>query len=151
MMIRAALASLVLLAAACSPDDTHDTVGQGTAPPGDFLVPVTLTEHEIDLPETAPAGALTFQLNNQGQQSHSFVIEGDGVDEQIDIELRPGETRNFTVALEPGTYIVWCPIGDHRERGMEAQIEITESGDDPDAPLGDEAIEPEDDPDEIDD
>lgn len=146
-MIRTTLLAAALLLGACTLDDS---VGEGTPPPGEFLVPVTLTEHEIDIPADAPAGELTFQLDNAGDSSHGFVIEGDGVDERFPDEVPPGATETFTAELEPGTYTVWCPIGDHRERGMEAQFEVTE-GTQTDAGAPDNGVGPSEEQDEIDD
>lgn len=111
-----------ILVAACVPGSESE----GTPPPGDFLVRVTLTEHEIEVPAEVPAGELTFELSNEGDQVHGFAVEGEGIDETLTTDVQPGATEAVTIELAPGTYTVWCPIGDHRQRGMEAQIEITE-------------------------
>lgn len=141
----AAATVLLFVLAACIGSD--DTLGDGTPPPGEFLIPVTLTEYAIDLPDDSPMGELTFEIRNDGEMTHSFAIEGGGVDERIEGEIAPGESQVLTVDLEPGTYTLWCPIGDHRDRGMEATIEVTE-GSQSDAapdPLGDDAVQPGDD------
>lgn len=146
-MLRITLvAVMALLVAACQTDDS--TAG-GTPAPGDHFVEVVLTEHEIEMPDSAPAGEVSFRLNNQGEQTHSFQVEGDGVDEQLRLEVMPGATEVLNVELEPGTYTVWCPIADHRDRGMEAEIEITEATQTDGAPLGDEAVDPTDSPEAI--
>ncbi len=139
----------MLLLAACVGED--DSVGQGTPPPGDFLVPVRLSNFEIEVAHTPPAGELTFQIENEGDQRHAFAIEGNGVNETLVTDVAPGSTETATIELEPGTYTVWCPIGDHRERGMEAQLEVTEptQADGAPEPLGDDAVEPGDQEDEI--
>jgi plastocyanin len=137
-IIIGALAVIALVAAACTPDDSE---AGGTPPEGDWFVDVTLTEFAIDMPASAPEGEVTFRITNEGDMDHGFVVEGDGVDEQIVDSVRPGTTETLTVALAPGTYTAWCPIGDHRAQGMEAQIEITMGRDDADAPLGDEGVE----------
>jgi plastocyanin len=142
-----ALALVALVAAACQAED--ETTG-ATPAPGDHFVNVTLTEHAIELPDSAPAGEVSFQLRNDGDMDHRFAIEGNGVEDAIRVAISPGATETWTIELEPGTYTVWCPIGDHRERGMEAQIEITEAADDADAPLRDEAVDPGDEPDDLD-
>src|SRR6185436_1878539 len=43
-------------------------------------VEVHLTEYAIAMPKTLPAGPTTFALSNDGQKSHSFKIEGPGLD-----------------------------------------------------------------------
>ena len=150
MRIRASLAALALVALVATACETDDTTTGATPAPGDHFVNVTLTEHEIDMPDSAPAGEVSFQITNEGETDHSFIVEGEGVEEALRLEVRPGATEVLTVELEPGTYTVWCPIGNHRERGMEAELEITESDDDADAPLRDEAVDPGEEQDEID-
>ena len=137
-MMRPLTVSLaMLLIAACAPgEDTPE----GTPPPGDFLVPVTLTEHEIEIAAEAPAGELTFQLTNEGDQVHGFVIQGEGIDETLTTDVQPGATETVTIELEPGSYTLWCPIGDHRDRGMEAELAVTEARTDAGAPP--DAVEP---------
>lgn len=136
-IIIGAVAMIALVAVACTPDDTNG----GPAAEGDGFIDVTLTEFAIDMPATGVEGEVTFRITNDGDMDHGFVVAGDGVDEQIVDSVRPGTTETLTVALAPGTYTVWCPIGDHREQGMEARIEVTVGRDDADAPLGDEGVE----------
>jgi plastocyanin len=142
---RLAVALLTVVAvAACTAED-ESTTTEGTPAPGDVEVEVTLDEFTIDLPESISAGTVSFEIANEGDMEHSFAIEGPGVEEgaELDAPLGATATDTFAVELQPGTYTVWCPIGDHRERGMEATIEVTEgpagSGG---APLGDEGITP---------
>jgi plastocyanin len=142
-----AFALVALVTAACQRED--ETTG-ATPAPGDHFVNVTLTEHAIEIPDSAPAGEVSFQIRNDGDIDHRFAIEGNGFEDATREGIAPGATETWTIELEPGTYTVWCPIGDHRELGMEAQIEITEARDDADAPLQDEAVEPGDEPDDLD-
>lgn len=134
----------ILALAACTTEDTNST--EGTPPPGDVFVEVQLDEFTIDLPESVPAGTVSFELSNVGEIEHSFAIEGPGIEggDELESSLAPTETFVYTAELQPGTYTVWCPIGDHREQGMEATIEVTEgpAGSGGGAPLGDEAITP---------
>ena len=40
-------------------------------------------------------------------------------------ELQPCDTAEFAVDLsEPGEYELTCPVGDHRERGMEGTLTV---------------------------
>jgi plastocyanin len=66
------------------------------------------------------AGRDTFALQNTGRFPHNVHIEGNGVsvDVKPDGPVAGGETFSGAVALAPGTYDVWCPVGNHREQGM---------------------------------
>jgi uncharacterized cupredoxin-like copper-binding protein len=121
-MIRAVPLVLVLVLAACAPGEDEDR----TPDAGEQVVAVTLTEHEIVVDGSATAGEITFELSNDGDQTHGFVVTGPGVDETLTTDVRPGETERVTARLEAGTYMLWCPIGDHRDRGMEVELEIGE-------------------------
>ena len=66
-----------------------------------------------------PAGRDTFVLQNTGQFPHNLHIEGNGV--SIDVSPDPvagGDTFSGAVTLPPGTYDTWCPVSNHRDRGM---------------------------------
>ena len=140
LVAAAALATLV----ACTTEDTNSS--EGTPPPGDLFVEVLLDEFTIAMPDSVPAGTVSFEISNVGEMEHSFAIEGPGLEDGDEIadSLAPTETFVYTAELQPGTYTVWCPIGDHRGEGMEATIEVTEgaAGTDDGAQLGDEAVTP---------
>jgi plastocyanin len=66
-----------------------------------------------------PAGRDTFVLQNTGQFPHNVHIEGNGV--SVDVSPNPvagGDSFTGAVNLAPGTYDVWCPVSNHRDRGM---------------------------------
>jgi uncharacterized cupredoxin-like copper-binding protein len=86
-------------------------------------VPVSLVEFAISMPETLPAGSVTFAVTNDGTTTHSFEIENESLEEELETPLEPGESAMMTVDLAPGTYEVYCPIGNHADQGM--QIEVT--------------------------
>jgi LPXTG-motif cell wall-anchored protein len=67
-----------------------------------------------------PAGRDTFALQNNGRFPHNVHIEGNGlsVDVKPDGPVAGGESFSGAVTLGPGTYQVWCPVGNHREQGM---------------------------------
>jgi uncharacterized cupredoxin-like copper-binding protein len=122
-MIRAVPLLLVLVLVACAPgEDEEQTPG-----PGEQAVTVTLTEHEIVVDGSVSAGEVTFELRNEGDQTHGFVVTGAGLDETLTTDVRPGETERVTAQLEAGTYTLWCPIGDHRDLGMEVELEVAEA------------------------
>jgi plastocyanin len=72
------------------------------------------------------AGRDTFTLQNAGQFPHNVHIEGNGiaVDVKPDGPIAGGESFTGAVTLAPGTYDVWCPVGNHRERGMVGTLTV---------------------------
>ena len=90
------------------------------------LVEVTETEFAIEMPDTLPAGPVTFRVTNAGTVEHNFEVEGQGIEEEFDENLPPGETRELTLDLQPGTYEVYCPVGDHGDRGMRLELTVVE-------------------------
>jgi uncharacterized cupredoxin-like copper-binding protein len=66
---------------------------------------------------------VTFRVTNAGDQQHALEVEGGGVEEETDT-LDPGSDGTLTVTLKRGTYEVYCPLFDHRSRGMEATLAV---------------------------
>lgn len=94
------------------------------------FVRVKLSEHKIEFFNDKPIGpGLTvFEVTNEGEKEHSFVIEGIGVMQRLEENLRPGETRTISVELKPSGYNIYCPIDNHKNMGMASVIRITEPG-----------------------
>jgi uncharacterized cupredoxin-like copper-binding protein len=90
-------------------------------------VDVSLSEFTIDMPTELSAGSVTFNISNDGEFPHSFEIENEdmGFEEGLDANLEPGDSDTLTVDLEPGTYEVYCPVGNHREMGMELELTVS--------------------------
>src|SRR3712207_4108727 len=93
-------------------------------------VAVQLTEYQIAMPTTLPAGLTTFSVTNAGQMEHNFEIksvleEDNPVEEPLPPNLVPGETRLIQVELTPGIYDVECPLSDHSDLGMKVQVTVT--------------------------
>ena len=70
---------------------------------------------------TAPAGEVTFTYSNPSQVPHAFDIE----------DVEGGETdtitqgeASVTVRLEAGDYTFYCPVGNHRQAGMEGTLTV---------------------------
>src|SRR5438445_659402 len=87
-------------------------------------IQVQLTEYEIRMPDTLPAGHQTFHLANAGKLKHNFAIEGNGISQKLSSDLTSGDWVPLTVDLKPGTYTVYCPVDKHRGRGMERTITV---------------------------
>ena len=72
---------------------------------------------------TVAPGTVTFTLRNPGQFPHNVRIEGMTADVFAD-DLTTGQSATATITLAPGTYTFWCPVGNHRERGMEGTLTV---------------------------
>ena len=98
----------------------------GAEEPKAASVDVHLSEYAIKMPNTLPAGPTTFVVHNDGVKTHSFKIEGPGVDgTMLDKPVEPQATENLTVTLQPGEYKVYCPVGSHSVKGMTMTLTVT--------------------------
>lgn len=76
--------------------------------------------HEI---RVAP-GPVTFVVTNAADIAHGFEVEGHGLEVAIE-SIAPGTTDSLTVTFEEsGEYVVYCPVGDHQERGMTGTVMV---------------------------
>jgi uncharacterized cupredoxin-like copper-binding protein len=123
-----------LTPAATEPSQPADAA-TATAVPAATPTEASLTEYDIEMSNPLyaieelapfPAGSQTFRVTNNGTTEHNFEIEGQGIEEAFETNLSPGETQTMQLNLEPGTYEVYCPVGNHREQGMEMQLTVTQ-------------------------
>jgi hypothetical protein len=84
---------------------------------------VHLIEYQIHLPESLPAGKLTFNVENGGKEDHGFEIEGNGIEQKTSI-LKAGDSAALEVDLPPGTYTVYCPVRGHKGKGMQRMLVV---------------------------
>jgi uncharacterized cupredoxin-like copper-binding protein len=89
-------------------------------------VAVSLTEFAIDMPTDLAAGPITFQVTNDGTTDHNFEVEGQGIEEELPQNLAPGQSGTLSLDLAPGTYEVYCPVGNHADEGMRLELTVTE-------------------------
>jgi uncharacterized cupredoxin-like copper-binding protein len=94
------------------------------------VVGVRLSNFAIDMPTELPAGPTQFNITSLGPAPHNFVIEGNGISERLEANLDPQRTGQLTVDLQPGTYTIFCPVGEggHRAQGMEVTLTVTGDG-----------------------
>jgi plastocyanin len=134
------VAALSLVAAGCGDDDEEPTVATTTpttttgatggtgatgAAGGGETVDISETDFALDPDEvTAKAGTVIFKVTNDGDTIHNLEVEGNGVEEELPQDLSPGDSGALTVDLEPGDYTMYCPVGDHREQGMEGTVTV---------------------------
>jgi plastocyanin len=89
-------------------------------------VSVKLSEWKVELSQASvAAGTVTFAITNAGSIPHGFEVEGKGIEKEI-ATIQPGATDTLTVTLKPGTYEVYCPVGEdsHKKLGMEAHLKV---------------------------
>jgi uncharacterized cupredoxin-like copper-binding protein len=136
VMALTAVAVVSILVVGCGDDDDN---AAGT-------IDVTLSDFQIELSDTsAPAGNVTFAVDNEGPSTHEFVVfqtdlepdalptddNGDvaesdefaPVDEIEDIE--EGATPELTVDLAAGNYVLLCNVTGHFENGMVTTFTVT--------------------------
>ena len=107
---------------------------------GDGGIGATEVDFSITLDESsAAAGELTFDVSNDAEQTHEFVIfktdlaedamptdddgnvdeEGEGVELIDEIEdVEAGSTQSLTVTLDAGNYVFICNLPGHYAQGM---------------------------------
>jgi len=102
--------------AMATPDGTPTSAGE--------CVTVTLNEWSVEMPDTLMAGSTTFVVTNAGTVGHSFEIEGQEIEEELEATLQPGETATLTVDLAAGSYEAYCPVGNHKGQGMELDLTV---------------------------
>ncbi|HET6409647.1 MAG TPA: cupredoxin domain-containing protein [Chthoniobacteraceae bacterium] len=87
-------------------------------------IEVRLTEHQISMPKSLEAGKTAFVVTNSGTEKHNFGIEGQGLDKKFMLNLGPNDTKTLNVDLKPGTYKVFCPVGENAADGMSLNITV---------------------------
>ena len=81
-------------------------------------------DYELDSTDLA-AGDYEFEFVNDGDASHDLRVELDGEDVARTEIIPPGETTTLEVTLEPGEYVIYCSVGNHRGMGMEVPVTVT--------------------------
>lgn len=127
LVIAAALASGALALAGCGSGDGETTPAPATGGgSGAKEVSLSATEYSFDPGSIKidEPGTYTFTLTNDGSVEHALEVEGQGVEEETDT-LDPGSTGRVTITFSKvGTYEFYCPVDDHRDRGMEGTLTI---------------------------
>ena len=117
-LLAAALAAAALTG--CGDEETGSEPAGGAS-----TLSVTETDFAID-PKDATvetAGALRISVVNRGKAPHALAIEAPGGVVQTDT-LEAGASGELEADLEQGSYTWFCPIGDHRQRGMEGKLTV---------------------------
>jgi plastocyanin len=103
--------------------------GSGGAAP---VKTIRIVEKEYSLSPSSVSiskpGLYVLQGVNQGTISHGIAIEGNGVDMDGPI-VSPGATSTLRVTISKnGSYEIYCPVGNHKQMGMEGHITLGSGG-----------------------
>lgn len=99
--------------------------GQGQPPAQTQTVSIGLTEFSISPSSpTVRPGTVEFNVTNRGGSLHALEVEGPAGEIETR-DLQSGQSQIIAVPLErPGTYTMYCPVGNHRQQGMEGKVVV---------------------------
>ena len=97
---------------AASPTDT----GPGTS----ATTRVALEDFRFDPSDFSVAAGTSLELDNEGEAPHTFTIQGEEIDVQVDAD----QNGTATIDLPPGDYEVICRF--HQGQGMVATMTVSE-------------------------
>lgn len=142
------MAALAVLAAACGRAEATPNNTKATAVDEPRVVTVIAREFAFEVPESVPAGMVTFELQNRGQALHHINIvrldEGKTLGD-VYAAVRaggpppawmhdmggpnapdPGSSANATLFMAPGTYalLCWVDIPDHVPHVMKGMAKL---------------------------
>jgi uncharacterized cupredoxin-like copper-binding protein len=149
---------LVMLGAACStgvatpsaesPPTPTATMEAASPSPPEGQIRAVLTEFDLTVSSaSAPAGEVTFEVNNAGELPHEMLVirtdldaaelpfeDFKVVEEGLDIvakieDLAAGQSGTLTTELEAGHYVLICNLSGHYEEsqfgpGMRANFDV---------------------------
>jgi plastocyanin len=131
MRKRLVAATVVLAAAlalaACGGDDNDGS--DGTNQPAVAGQTLTLTADsggalKFDKDTlSANAGKVTIMLENPSDVPHAIEVEGNGIEEEGETASKGGRSA-VTADLKAGTYEYYCPVGNHKDEGMEGELTV---------------------------
>ncbi len=106
--------------------------GEGQAPPGQPVARIDVRETEFKLdppnPSIGKPGLVEIRAMNRGTTPHAIDIEGPA-GEIASEEIPPGEEAVVRADLsKEGSFEWYCPVDDHRGKGMEGTITVGAAG-----------------------
>jgi plastocyanin len=109
-----------------SPAPAPTTAGPSEPAAETESVTVTAEDFAFSVDEDGfAAGSYEITLVNGGGSTHDLVVERDGEDVAGTDAIDPGQEATLTVDLEPGEYVFYCSIANHRAMGMEITVTVT--------------------------
>jgi uncharacterized cupredoxin-like copper-binding protein len=127
LSVAAAATTALLLAAGCGSDDDENATA--TAASAGPALEVVETDFAIEPAQAKvdKAGIVRIEVVNRGQAPHALAIETPDGTVRSD-QLAAGDSGRLEAELADGTYTWYCPVGDHRARGMEGEVTVGKGG-----------------------
>ena len=124
----AVLAGAIALAGCGSDDNGDDNGSAPAASSGGSAETVKLSATEFKFTPSDPsvdkAGKVTFDVSNDGSVDHALEVEGPNGEVETE-PIAAGQSAKLTVDLsKAGKYEMYCPIGNHKEMGMEGTVTV---------------------------
>jgi plastocyanin len=127
-MRRAILTGVTVLAfavASCGGDDEEPAGGGSGGGGGETLQLTSPASGDLKFNTdslSAEAGSVTIEYSNPSSVPHAVEVEGNGVEEASDTVT--GGRASLSVDVEAGEYTFYCPVGNHRDAGMEGTLTV---------------------------
>jgi plastocyanin len=84
------------------------------------------TEFKIALSSSSvTAGSYTITVKNDGKATHNLILKGPDGNTQKSDTIQGGQQTTMTVDLKPGSYEVWCGVGNHKAAGMDTTLTVS--------------------------
>ena len=127
------LMAVAAIAAGCGSDDDSTTT---TPPAAAASTPAATSGGGAELALTAEeGGGLSFDPKDLSADAGEVTLtmanpDGNTMPHAVALEddsgevVQPGGTSTVSADLQPGTYTFFCPVGDHRQEGMEGTLTV---------------------------
>jgi hypothetical protein len=66
-----------------------------------------------------------FRAVNDGRVVYALETEGERIEDKTP-NILPDESTQLKVNLNPGTYVLYRPVGDHKGHGMNGTVMVRE-------------------------
>ena len=101
-------------------------------PTGAATETVNVRETEFRLtpanPSIASPGVVEFRVTNAGSTVHALEVHGPAGEAETP-EIQPGKSATLKVDMsKPGRFEWYCPIADHKDKGMRGEITVGGGG-----------------------
>jgi iron uptake system component EfeO len=122
--VRFAAPAVLAVAGLAACGGTPASVAPATPVPSG-VIPVEAKDYAFEPRAiTAPAGAVTFSVRNTSGQEHQFEIYSGETRVGGIASLGAGVTKDLTVSLQPGSYILICKLNGHDQLDMKGTLTV---------------------------